>query len=80
MQLTATIEVSALTLGDWLAISKAVGNSDKYALYKWLENTTEETLTALTVNEWFDIAKRFEYSGAWAAKKYGEYAAKAYTS
>lgn len=36
--LQKTIDIQALTLADWLAISRAKDNSDLWGFYSWLES------------------------------------------
>jgi hypothetical protein len=72
MQTSQTVEIENLTFADWQAIAIACGNSEKYGLYKWLENASSSSLKQIAIEEWIELAQLVGYSQAWAAKKFVE--------
>jgi hypothetical protein len=62
-QLQTTIEISKLTLGDWLLIAQAKDNSNFWGFYAWLQNTNED-LNQLTKQDIDAIANKLDRN-AW---------------
>lgn len=68
---TLTIETNKLTFADWQEIAGACENSEKWGLFKWLENSSD--LKSVDIEGWKRIAQVIGYSKQWAAKMYMEH-------
>ena len=67
----STVNVCELTLKDWQEIATSVDNSQKWALYNWLE--CSQSLSQLTMDDWLAVASQIGYKENWALLRYQEY-------
>ncbi len=67
----STVNVNELTLKDWQNIATAVDNSQKWALYNWLE--CSQSLSQLSMDNWLEIARLIGYKENWALLRYQEH-------
>lgn len=66
-----TIQVSELTLPDWVSIAQATGKSISSAYYNWAA-TTSIDLASLTIQDWERIGQLCGFNPGWSYHRYRE--------
>ena len=70
--LKPTIDLTALSLGDWINLAKALDHKLVWAWYRFAEYSAVE-LRSLTMEDWEEIGAELEVSPGWAYHQYKEY-------
>ena len=73
-QLTTTIDIKKLTLGDWLLIAESNEYKSTWAFFNWLEYASTVELEDLNRKQIREIAETLDYSTTWVESQIRKYA------
>jgi hypothetical protein len=68
--LRSTVDISKLSLRDWLNIAQTIGNAPHWGYFKWRESVSEDSLKQLNLEGWEAIAVELNFDKYWAHYQY----------